>query len=176
MTAPNANVTYNWVTTSSNTNGSQSDQYSIVASWTLADTAVSRGRIQLIGCDVHPYPYGDEYYAHPEEIIAFSLTAKSAGSEIYTFDKNNTGINFNLTYPWEEAYHADLRITPQGPVADIHLTSADGAAQFELNSSTEIDLSVGGSSYSLIGYWQQAQATDAPPMAPSNPVIAGDGG
>lgn len=160
-----AAVTYDWITTGSIPSGtvSDSDLFSITASWTLADAAVERGRIQLTGYDGYPYPYGSDFFAHPEEIIDFSLTATSLdGSKIYTFDKFDTGINFNLSLPQQEAYRSNLRIDENGPVADLRLMSADGLAQFWLYNSAEVMVSSGDSSYTVDGHWEQRVEVSEP--------------
>lgn len=154
-----AAVTYDWISTGyylpPGTDYSQSDLFSINASWTLADAAAANGRIRLVGYDGFPDASG-EYFARPDEIIAFSLTATSLdGTRTYSFDKYDTGIKFNLADSKDEAYHSNLRITANGPVADIHLTSTDATAQFWLYSPTDIDIGSGGATpYTLSGYWQ----------------------
>lgn len=161
---PGAVVTYKWVTTGSDLPPSASSNlYSITASWTLAAAAVTRGYIQLIGYDdaAHPYPQDKGHFAHPEEIIAFNLIATDAAdaSRVFRFDKSDTGIQFSLPYAWSEAYGSNLRITADGPVADIHLQKPGGgvaAPKFSLYSSTEISVEEGGSSYVLNGRWQRS--------------------
>ena len=154
----NANVIYDWVTTSYSGGDTSplSDLYSVTASWTLADAAVERGGIQLVG-----------YGAHPEEIIDFSLTARSLdGSRSYSFDKFDTGIDFALSDPWNGAYHQNLRLFNDSPVADISVTSLDSLAKFYLYSSVDIGVLLDdGNMYGINGHWTRRQIPEPSSMA-----------
>lgn len=148
-------VTYDWVTTDYYFfSGAlpSSQVFNFERSLTLADSAVERGFIQLVGWDGADYSSNPDYYVRPEEIIDFNFQATSQdGTNAYSFDRNDMGINFNIQHPSQEAYYQNLAITSDGPSIDLRLVTEDLSTKFSLFRTNEILVETNGAMYAVLG-------------------------